>query len=210
MQIRSVDSSPHPPVVSFLLKLKSKVLMMICKALPDLAPLLSLSIVCFDDEVAGRTLRKVLVEALGSRRMSAYEVAQLHLPLWPRGLQPTRLLWAWGSPGKNTGVSGHAFLQGIFLTQGSNQPLLGLLHWQMVSLPLAPPRKPPRGAKGKQRETCWKQEERPDSSGRKLSNAVAWGIMENKRCTYWTGWSRQRNFQADWRKSWLTSFAPYN
>lgn len=81
MQIRSVDSSPHPPVVSFLLKLKSKVLMMICKALPDLAPLLSLSIVCFDDEVAGRTLRKVLVEALGSRCMSAYEVAQLHLPL---------------------------------------------------------------------------------------------------------------------------------
>ena len=38
--------------------------------------------------------------------------------------------------------------RGIFLTQGSNLCLLGLLHWQMVSffffffLPLVPPRKP--------------------------------------------------------------------
>ena len=36
-----------------------------------------------------------------------------------------RLLCPWDSPGKNTGVGGHALLQGIFLTQGSN---LGLLH----------------------------------------------------------------------------------
>ena len=34
--------------------------------------------------------------------------------------------------GKNTGVACHFFLQGIFLTQGSN---LGLLHWQADSLP---------------------------------------------------------------------------
>ena len=47
------------------------------------------------------------------------------------------------SPGKNTGVDGHALLQGIFLTQGSNPgSLLGLLHWQAGSLPLAPPGKP--------------------------------------------------------------------
>ena len=32
------------------------------------------------------------------------------------------------SPGKNTGVGCHAFLQGIFLTQGSNPCLLRLLH----------------------------------------------------------------------------------
>ena len=38
------------------------------------------------------------------------------------------------SPGKNTGVGCHAFLQGIFLTQGSN---LQLLHWQADSLPLS-------------------------------------------------------------------------
>ena len=32
--------------------------------------------------------------------------------------------------------------QGIFLTQELNACLSGLLHWQVVSLPLAPPRKP--------------------------------------------------------------------
>ena len=39
-------------------------------------------------------------------------------------------------------VGGHALLQGVFLTQGSNPCLLHLLHWQAGSLPLAPPRKP--------------------------------------------------------------------
>ena len=37
--------------------------------------------------------------------------------LWPRGLWPTRLLSPWDSPGKNTGVSCHTLLRGIFLTQ---------------------------------------------------------------------------------------------
>ena len=37
-------------------------------------------------------------------------------------------------PGKNTGVGCHSLLQGIFPTQGSN---LGLLHWQVDSLPLS-------------------------------------------------------------------------
>ena len=46
------------------------------------------------------------------------------------------------SPGKNTRVSCHAILQGISPTQGSNQNLLRLLHWQVSSLPLAPPGKP--------------------------------------------------------------------
>ena len=32
----------------------------------------------------------------------------------PYGLQPTRLLCPWDSPGKNTGVDCHLFLQGIF------------------------------------------------------------------------------------------------
>ena len=40
------------------------------------------------------------------------------------------------SPGKNTGVVCHALLQGIFLTQGLNLPLLCLLHWQVDSLPM--------------------------------------------------------------------------
>ena len=43
--------------------------------------------------------------------------------LWPRGLQPARLLCPWVSPGKNTGVDCHALLQGIFPTQVSNPGL---------------------------------------------------------------------------------------
>ena len=39
--------------------------------------------------------------------------------------------------GKNTGVDHRALLQGVFPTQGSNPPLLRLLHWQMGSLPLS-------------------------------------------------------------------------
>ena len=46
--------------------------------------------------------------------------------LQPNGLQPARLLCPWDSPGKNTGVSCHALLQGIFQTQGLNPHLLHL------------------------------------------------------------------------------------
>ena len=45
------------------------------------------------------------------------------------GLQPTRPLCPWNSPGKNTIVGCHALLQGILLTQGSN---LGLLHCRQI------------------------------------------------------------------------------
>ena len=41
----------------------------------------------------------------------------------------TRILCPWNSPGKNTGVSSHSLLQGIFPTQGSN---LGLLHCRQI------------------------------------------------------------------------------
>ena len=43
--------------------------------------------------------------------------------LWPHGLEPTRLLCPWNSPGKNTGVGCHALLQ------GSSQPR----DWTQVS-----------------------------------------------------------------------------
>ena len=45
-------------------------------------------------------------------------------------------------PGKDTGVGGHALLQGSFLTQGSNPHLLCLLLWQVGPSPPAPPGKP--------------------------------------------------------------------
>ena len=44
--------------------------------------------------------------------------------------KPARLLCPWHSLGKNTGVGCHPLLQGLFLTQGLNVHLLGLLHWQ--------------------------------------------------------------------------------
>ena len=68
----------------------------------------------------------------------------------PHGLQHVRFLSPWVSPVKNTGVKKkkkeywselHAPLQGIFPTQGSNLHLLHFLHWQVDSLPLAPPGK---------------------------------------------------------------------
>ena len=45
-------------------------------------------------------------------------------------------------PGKNTKVSCHFFLWGIFLTQGLNPCLLCLLHWQADSVPLRHLRSP--------------------------------------------------------------------
>ena len=38
----------------------------------------------------------------------------------PHGLQLTRLLCSWNSPGKNTGVGSHSLLQGIVSTQEPN------------------------------------------------------------------------------------------
>ena len=42
----------------------------------------------------------------------------------------------------------HAILQGIFPTHGSNPSVLGLLHWQVGSLPLTPSGKPSKKARG--------------------------------------------------------------
>ena len=52
--------------------------------------------------------------------------------LRPHGLQPTRLLCPWDSPGKCTGVAYHFLLQGIFPTRGSNPCLLHLLHRKCI------------------------------------------------------------------------------
>ena len=60
---------------------------------------------------------------------SESEVAQSCPTLRPHGLQPTRLLSPWNSPGNITGVGCHSFLQGIFPTQGSN---LHLLHCRQI------------------------------------------------------------------------------
>ena len=49
--------------------------------------------------------------------------------LQPHGLLPAILLCPWNSPAKNTGVSSHSLLKGIFLSQGLN---LGLLHCRRI------------------------------------------------------------------------------
>ena len=57
-------------------------------------------------------------------------------------LQSTGFLCLWDSPGENTGVGCQFLVQGIFLTQGSDTPLLHLLHCPAGSLPLMPPGQP--------------------------------------------------------------------
>ena len=56
-------------------------------------------------------------------------VAQSCPTLRPHGLQPVRLVCPWNSPGKNTGVDCHSFLQRTFPTQGLNP---GLLHYRKI------------------------------------------------------------------------------
>ena len=56
-------------------------------------------------------------------------IAQLYLTLQPHRMWPAGLLCPWNSPGKNTEMGSHSFLQGIFLTQGSR---LGLLHCRQI------------------------------------------------------------------------------
>ena len=72
--------------------------------------------------------------------LSCFSPVQLCETLWTVDCQAPLFM---GSPGKNTRVGFHALLQGIFETQGLNPGFLHLLHWQMCSLPLAPPGKTP-------------------------------------------------------------------
>ena len=52
----------------------------------------------------------------------------------------------WESPGKDTGVGSHPFLERIFLTLDGTHDLL---HWQVGSLPLVPPGKSRNEVKSK-------------------------------------------------------------
>ena len=73
--------------------------------------------------------------------MYAYIIIHVHVcqvtsvcsSLWiPMDYSSTRLLCPWDSPGKNTEVSCHTLLQGVFPTQGSNPHLLQLLHSRKI------------------------------------------------------------------------------
>ena len=96
----------------------------------------------------GRSFQKSIVKEMPSHSFQLtyicegccavlYFVAQ-SCSLQPCNLQPNRFRCPWDSPGKNTGVSCHFLLQGIFPTQGSKLHLLFLLNWWVDSLPLGP------------------------------------------------------------------------
>ena len=65
--------------------------------------------------------------------------------LGPHGLYPTRLLYPWDAPDKNTGVSSHSLFQWILPTQGSN---LGLLHCRQILYCLSHEGSPLGGGRG--------------------------------------------------------------
>ena len=93
----------------------------------------------------GKVLSGKKVKVLGDHVIGRICFAKLPLScltLAFRELEPSRLLCPWDSPGKHIGVGCHALLQEIFPTGGWNPPLLRLPHWQVGSLPLAPPGKP--------------------------------------------------------------------
>ena len=69
--------------------------------------------------------------------LNHFSRVQLSVTLWTAA---SRLLCPWDSPGKNTGVGGHALLQGIFLIKPASLP--SNLHLQAGSLLLGPPGKP--------------------------------------------------------------------
>ena len=64
----------------------------------------------------------MLISYVRESHVLSYSVVSNSMRL--HGLQPTRLLCLWDSPGKNTGVGSHSLLQAIFPTQGSNPSLL--------------------------------------------------------------------------------------
>ena len=48
--------------------------------------------------------------------------------VWPCGLQPARLLCSWDSPGKNTRVGSHFFLQQLNINKQKNKQIKDPLH----------------------------------------------------------------------------------
>ena len=63
-------------------------------------------------------------EMFGKWRSESVSWSVVSNSLQSHVLQPTRLLWLWNSPGKNTGVGNYSLLQGIFSIQGWNPDLL--------------------------------------------------------------------------------------
>ena len=100
-----------------------------------------------EEVVRAMLLQKRVTLAVASARVLSLQSCPTLRPL---GLWPARLLCPWDSSGKNTGVGCHSSARGssrpgdlpdlgIFPTQGFNPRHSHLPHWQVGSLPLAPP-----------------------------------------------------------------------
>ena len=76
--------------------------------------------VCAFSDISGH--RRTLTRSIISMKVKLSH-SVVSDSLWPRGLQPTRLLCPRNSPGKSSTVGCHFLLQGIFPTQGSNPGL---------------------------------------------------------------------------------------
>ena len=108
--------------------------------------------------------------------------------LQPYGLQPARLLCPRNFPGKNSGVGCHFLLQGIFLNQGWSPCLLCLVHWQMDSLPLAPPEKPTKVKVGKinpKLSSVWRMVGTRQRSSRPKGKEMVKLLGLSNRTWYW-------------------------
>ena len=79
-------------------------------------------------------------------------------------------------------LSCHALLQGIFPTQGLNLHLLCLLHWQVGSLPLAPPGKPSMRASEVKSLSCVQLFATPWTVAYQVSLSTEFSRQE-----YWSG-----------------------
>ena len=86
-----------------------------------------------------QTLQSNLLKACSCKSLSRFNCIQLFATLWTITRQAP-LSVGFSRQGYWSGLP--TLLQGIFPTQGSNPPLLCLLHWQARSLTLVPPGKP--------------------------------------------------------------------
>ena len=95
--------------------------------------ILNIQSICFD-RVNGMCKSSLLFSIPESKNTCAVLCSVVSNSLPSHGLQPTRPLYPWDFPGRNTGVGWYFLLQGILPTQESNPCLL---HRQEDSLPVS-------------------------------------------------------------------------
>ena len=89
-------------------------------------------------------------------------LSHVQLLVTPWTVGTSRFLCPWNFPGKNTGVACYVLLQGIFLNQGLNPPLLCLLDCQVdYSLPLCHLGSPEAVLSRSQKMTFWQAPPHP-------------------------------------------------